>query len=156
MYERTPGYWILFSLGILLFVVFCPIAGIFIIWKSVPVWDQVFRGIPILVYTIVGLVMVCAPISILKNTLVDTIKYFDIDNAIKIAFLDGKVVGVAGVRALSLRSKTRNGSLIITDEGGEKKIDSPFMFKNYKEMFAALEKASGVKLLGSDGTPYFK
>jgi hypothetical protein len=110
-----------------------------------------FQYLPIylpLLGIVTGLIFFIFPAYAIWTLLNKSVVYVDVDDKISIRYMNGRKVTVSGVRSLYIRPSYRTiASLIIIDSTGEKEINAPYEFANYKKLFVALELACGMRIV---------
>jgi hypothetical protein len=159
-YERLPGFW-MGIIGMLLLLMICLGMGIVSIYGVFTSSSDLSIGMLFAAF-FMGFLFLGVPFYYFRIFLSKSVRYLDIEaSTLKIGFMGGKEVAVTGIQSMFLRKLIAGkgggmDGLVIFDGNNEKEINGPFLFKDYKGMFAELEKVSGVKLYDFDGKPYFK
>lgn len=101
-----------------------------------------------IIIAIIGLSFFLAPCYALWTLLNKSVEYVDIDSKITVKYITGKKVSLNSVQMMELRPSYQTlTTLVILDRGGQMEINAPFEFKDHRGLFAALEKACGMKII---------
>ncbi len=94
-----------------------------------------------------GLIFICFPFYMVYSLFNRSVRCVDVESSVRITYLSGRLLAISRAQGISIRTGYRGmQELVITAEDGDHAINGPYMFRDYKGLFADLERWSGIKI----------